>query len=361
MTKKVTAILLALFALTALCACTSENAAMTYKDQAITRSEYSYWFSTLKSQVYSKFLSDEKFAGMPEADRWNTEFADGVTYADHFTEIVNEQIATVAVAKSLFDEYGLSLDDSVYESIDSDIAEKVEYSNGEDNVNDELSYYGLDLDALRDVYVTKAKISLVREKIGELEDGDLSAYFAENYRAVKLIAIYTGVDFVRDPDGNIMYDEEGKARTFTLDEQTKGQKIKLVDAVLEALRSGADVDECIDEFSEADYSDSPRGFFISKNDADSFGEQVVDAAFSLEIGEAAAVSDSEITFIVCRVELPDYSDLTKDEMVKTASIVEYAENEKVNKVFEPLVKDVITDTSITDDFDIRTAHRNSYY
>ena len=48
-------------------------------------------------------------------------------------------------------------------------------------------------------------------------------------------------------------------------------------------------------------------------------------------------------------------------MVSHSDVVAVDDNWTLCPPFEPLVKDVITYTSITDGFDIRTARKNSYY
>lgn len=360
MTKKaISAVILAVltvFTAAILSSCGGEAYAVKYGSFRVTEGEYNYWLSTLKAQVLSTYND-----GKSNSDFWDTEYSDGRDYAEIFSERILQQIKSIPVILSLYDEYGLSLNDSVYDAIDEDIDEKAYYVGSMDEIDNELAEYGINVDVLREIYVTQAKMSMVRDHFSDLTQADLSEYFSKNYRAAKLIAIYTGIDFARDSDGGILYDENGNAVTISLDEYEKGQKLKLVDAVLAALDAGADVDECIAEFSEADYSDYPRGFFLSEKDAPDFGADIVGALFSLDVGKAKSVTDGTVTFIVYRAELPEYSSLTSNEKSLLSGLADNAVDDLIDAAVAERIDGVEVNGEIIEKYDIRKVKKNSYY
>ena len=354
--------LLCAVALTFACSCGSADYAMKYKDAVMSRAEYSYWFSTIKASVLSGLNS-----GGDTEEFWNTENSDGVPYYETITESVNAQIAGILISCELFDEYGLELDAAAYEQIDADIAEKIDYLGGLSEMNRELGEFGLNADVLREVYVNGFKVNAVREYLyGEKgaqapDDAAKNDFFTANYRAVKMIVIYTGAEPEKDDDGNYLYDANGNVRTRALTGEEAALKAQLVDAVKDALDSGADVDQCVAEFSEADYSAYPNGFFVSRGDASRYGSDVVSAVWNTDEGGVATVSDDNMTFILCRVGLPSYSSLSQSDLAQLSGFDDALINDLINRKVAELSADVTVNEDVTSEFDIRTAHRNSYY
>ena len=348
--------------LLALTACGEKEFVLKYDDHILTKPEYSYWFSTIKTQMVSAYNN-----GMDSDEFWNTEIDGGLTYKDILTDSVHTQISSILVSCALFDEYGLEIDENTIASIDADIQDKEDHIGDRIEMNAELARLGLNVDVLHEVYINSAKVAAVREylygKNGiETPDEDaLEAYFAQNYRAAKLIVIYSGIEIITDEEGNYVYDEEGNVETIELDDAQKAVKAELVTAVKEALDAGADIDECITEFSEIDYSEYPNGFFISKADSASYGSDLVGALWNMEIGDNAIVGDEEMTFIVYRDELPEYKNLNSTEKNLVSNMENDLINQLINEKFRPLIEEIEENEELLADFDIRTAHMNSYY
>lgn len=362
MKNKVVAIILAFVMILMLASCQNGEYAMKYEKTTMSKSEYSYWFSTLKTQMLASYNS-----GIDSDEFWNTETEDGLTYEEILTDSIKTQISSILISVSLFDKYGLELDDETINAIDADIADKEDYIGSRSEMNAELAKLGLNIDVLRDVYINSAKVSAVREYlygedgINAPSDSDIEAYFAENYRAIKMIIVYTGIEITTDDDGNYVYDEEGNVETVALDDEQKAIKAELVDTIIAALESGADIDECVAEFSEVDYSEYPNGFFISKTDSASYGSDVVDAAWNMEIGEVRSVADDVMTFILYRDELPEYANLDSTEQTPVSDMETNMVNELINEMYAPLIKETEENEEIISEFDIREAHMNSYY
>ena len=360
--KKIVSLILVAVMLFAFASCGEKEFAIKYKNTVMTEPEYSYWFSTLKTQMLATYNN-----GIDSEDFWSSVTEDGLTYEEILTDSVNTQIASILVSTELFDEYGLSLTDANIEAIDADIADKLDHIGSRSEMNEELGKFGLNIDILREVYINSAKVSAVREYlfgsagINAPTNEDIAAYFADNYRAIKMVVIYTGIEITTDDEGNYVYDESGNLKTVKLSDEEKATKAMLVEAVVDAIESGADIDECIKEFSEVDYTEYPNGFFISRDSAYSYGSDVVDAAWSMEIGDVAATSDDVMTFIIYREEMPEYSSLTSSELELVSDMKSTMINEMINEMYAPLIEKVAKNEDILGKFDINEAHKNSYY
>ena len=360
--KKILSVVLAIIMLTVLVSCKREEYVLKYDDHIMTKPEYSYWFSTIKTQMVSSYNN-----GIDSEEFWDTKTEDGLTYEEILSDSIHTQISSILVSCALFDEYGLEIDEETLASIDADIQDKEDYIGDRIEMNAELARLGLNVDVLREVYINSAKVSAVREYLygkngtEAVTDDDIAGYFANTYRAAKLIVIYSGIELVTDDDGNYVYDEEGNVETIELNDEQKAVKAELITTVKEAIDAGADIDQCVEEFSEIDYSEYPNGFFISASDAVSYGSDVVDALWNMEIGETATVSDDVMTFIIYRDELPDYKDLNTTEKNLVSNIETIIINELINKKYKPLIEEIEENEELLSDFDIRLAHMNSYY
>lgn len=360
--KRILSVILALIMLTAFTSCTKEEYILKYNGHIMTKPEYSYWFSTIKTQMLASYNN-----GIDSDEFWNTTLEDGLTYEEVLSDSIHTQISSILVSCALFDEYGLELDEEIIASIDADIQDKEDHIGDRIEMNAELARLGLNVDVLREVYINSAKVAAVREHLygkngtEAVSDKDLADYFADTYRAAKLIVIYSGIEIVTDDEGNYVYDEEGNVETVELDDAQKAIKEELVATVKEAIDAGSDIDQCIKEFSEIDYSEYPNGFFISASDAASYGSDVVNALWNMETGETATVSDDVMTFIIYRAELPKYKDLNATEKALVSNMESNIINERINEKFEPLIKEIEQNEELLSDFDIRLARMNSYY
>ena len=99
----------------------------------------------------------------------------------------------------------------------------------------------------------------------------------------------------------------------------------------------------------------------SASDYANYGADVVDAALDMEQGDVRVVDDAVMSFILYRDELPEYSSLTTAEKDSIGSIGDDLSEKKINEVVKPLTGDIEVNKEVTGGFDIRTAHKNSYY
>ncbi len=346
------------------CACGSvdEKTIMSYKGADASESLYSYWMSTYKSN-FLYYYND----GIDSDEFWDTLISDDQTYEEYVVNWIDTEMQYRTVALYLFDEYKLSLSDAVIAEIDADIAEKIEYAGSREAINTDLAKLGMNLDMLRSVYIDNAKYDAVYEYLygtGGKEaptDKERAEYFKNNYYCLKYITIYSGANLKTDENGNYVYDEEGQIELVRLTEEEKAVKQQLIDTVVAGVSAGGDFDEYIKEFSEVDYSDYPEGFFVSENDYSRFGSDIVKAATELKVGEIRTVSDENVTYIIKKCELPEYTSLTSGNKSQLENMDNYIIRKKYTEKFDGYIGDIVINTELKDSYDIRKVSENSYF
>ncbi len=124
-----------------------------------------------------------------DANYWSTYIStDHTTTADFYTAQVLEGLKHIAAAMIMYEEYGLSLSDTVVDEIDAWIEELIE-SDGEGSkatLNSILAAYGANVTVLRDAAILEAKLSQLKEylygKNGNLiADTAIEEYYKSTY------------------------------------------------------------------------------------------------------------------------------------------------------------------------------------
>lgn len=362
--KRITLLILCAFICLNFCACggTDLKTIMSYKGTKASESLYSYWMSTYKSN-FLYYYND----GIDSDEFWDTLISDDQTYEEYVVNWIDTEMQYRTVALWLFDEYNLTLSDEVIAGIDADIAEKTEYAGSREEINTDLSKLGMNLDMLRSVYIDNAKFDAVYEYLygtGGKEsptDKERAEYYKNNYYCLKYITVYSGANLKTDESGNYVYDEDGQIELIRLTEEEKAIKQQLIDTIVAGVEAGGDFDEYIKEFSEVDYSDYPNGFFVSENDYSRFGSDIVKAATELSVGEIRTVSDENVTYIIKKYDLPEFTSLSSEDKSQLEKMDDYIIREKYTEKFDSYTEDIVINTELKDSYDIRKVSENSYF
>ncbi len=362
--KRITLIILCICICLSLCACRGAEgeAIMSYKGTKATESLYSYWMSTYKSN-FLYYYND----GIDSDEFWDTLISDDQTYEEYVVNWIDTEMQYRTVALWLFDEYKLTLSEEVIADIDADIDEKIEYAGSREAINTDLAKLGMNIDMLREVYIDNAKYDAVYEYLYGTDgkeapdDEERAEYFNGNYYCLKYITIYSGANLMTDDSGNYVYDEDGQIELVKLTEEEKQIKQQLIATIEAGVEAGGDFDEYITEFSEVDYSDYPNGFFVSENDYSRFGSDIIKAATELEVGGVRTVSDENVTYIIKKCELPEYTSLTSADKDQLTDMDNYIIREKYTEKFDSYTDDIVINTELKDSYDIRKASENSYF
>ncbi len=344
------------------CSENEKEGIMTYKDVSATESLYSYWMSTYKSNFLYYYNE-----GIDSAEFWDTLISDDQTYEEYIVEWINDEMKHRTVALWMFDDYGLEVPSSKLDQIEADISEKIEYEGTREELNKRLAKLNMNIDMLRQVYIDNAKYDILYEYlygssgVNAPGDKDRASYFKENYYCLKYITIYSGANLKTDTQGNYVYDEDGNIELVRLTEEEKAVKQQIIDTVVAGLEAGGDFDEYSKEFSEVDYSDYPNGFFVSENDYSRFGSDIVKAALELNEGEIREVSDDNVTYIIKKIKLPQYSELESADKEQLKSMDDYIVRELYIKDFEGYIENVEVNDTLLEKYNIRTISENSYF
>ncbi|MBQ8185440.1 MAG: peptidylprolyl isomerase [Clostridia bacterium] len=303
--KKTIALTLAALTL-GLTGCAAGTPVMTFRDETITENEYQFYLATYKSNfrsMYSDFQDTDTFYSSVLTE-------DGMTAGEYLNDAVRHNVQMSLICDGLFEEYGLRLSDSVIDTVDEYIADFVtEYAGGSKTAfNQALSQYGINKNMLREIYLRDERASAVFAHLfadgGEmaLSDADRAEYLNENYVRVRHIYVNDKYTYAYDEEGYPIYTESGTHKMTALTDEEAAAKAELIEAIDDSLAQGGDFDEVYAAMSEDQYY--KNGYYLTQNTAD-FITEVVDAAFSLEIGDYTKVESDYGTHYVMRMEMDE--------------------------------------------------------
>jgi hypothetical protein len=313
---------------------------LEYKGYKISEAMYGYWVALYKRDVIYSFNNRKD-----TSDFWQSEVSDGVTTEDYFTDIINNQIYKYCIGQQLFDEYGLKLEKEVKTAIDADINEKIEYYGSRAELNSALAHINLNIELLREIYICEEKLKAVYNYLygpygpEALSDNDYVQYFKDNYWHMKYIVIYT-TKLATDSKGNYKYDSSGTLVTEPLTEEEFAEKLAKAEEALAKAQAGEDFDELIITYSEYDTTAYPSGFYVSVNELSTYGANIVSALAEMQVGEVRRVEEGSAIYIIKKLELPEWGQLTESELLQLVDLEEYAKAEafdaKLNALFPEL-------------------------
>ena len=301
--KRWIALFLALVFLILSSSCAADTVdVMRYGKSHITSNMYRYWLSSYKGTfmyTYSDMTDSAAF--------WDTVLYDDVTAEAYLNGAVEENVKRTLVCMELFRENGLKLSASAEEEIDSYIDELIrERAGGSKNVfNQELAKLGINTEMLRDIYRYEKQASLLFYSLytkggpRALTAEQLETYCRENYVRVRHIYINDAYAYETDENGNYRYNDDGtlRIRDLTAEEAaTKADAIAKIDA---DLQNGRDFEEIYKEYSEDTFYQN--GYYLTKET--DFIPEVVEAAFTLQVGESVKVKSEYGTHYLIRLEM----------------------------------------------------------
>ncbi len=305
--------LAAMLCIALLCSCSGDSSSVVISasdtDAAdITANMYNLWASTSKANFmysYTDIEDTEQF--------WSSEYSEGMTYADYLDSLVLEDIKATAVCLMLYNEYRLSLSDSVRAAIDAEIDEYItEYADGNRNtLNNALSLYGANIEILRSVKLANEKRSLVYSHLfgegGEmaLSDRDLEAYYQNNYHHFQIIYINNKFEYVKDKDGNYTTNTDGTYVTRALTGEALEEKNNAVKAVTDGIAQGEDFNKLYEDYSEM--KSYKNGYYFSANGSytDAVFYKMIGDMASVRVGDTASLEYDSGTYIIKRLPLDE--------------------------------------------------------
>lgn len=332
------------------CSTAGGYTALEYEGYKINEAMYGYWAALYKRNIVYSYNG-----GKDTPEFWESEVYSGKTAEEYFTDIVNAQIYKYCIAQKLFDEYGLKLDKEVIKAIDTDIKEKIEYYGSRAELNSALASINLNIDLLRQIYICEEKLRAVYNYLygdggpEELLDEDYIKFFTDNYYRMKYIVIYT-TKLVTDEKGNYKYDSEGNLMTEPLTAEELAEKQAKAEEALKKAQAGENFDLLILDYSEYDTSAYPNGFYVSANELAIYGARIISALTSMKVGEVRRVDEESAIYIIKKLELPAWEELTESELVQLAELDDYANAEAFDEKLSELFPKVIANKEVLEKY-----------
>lgn len=303
------------------CISSSKTAVATVNGENITKEEFLYYLTDVKSQIEKEQGSDIT------EDFWETAEIDGKKVIETAKEKALEEIVKAKVARQKATEMGMKLESSQREEINNIIGQLVS-QHGKDGVDDFLKQYGLNKalyeKLLEDSYYTR---NLSDSFTTDVDENDAQEFFDKNVVRVKHILIMTSNSETNEP--------------FDVD-QLQEASIK-ADKILEKVKAGENFDSLVDEFSEDPGSQSvPDGYYIGKGFA--LGQQggmvpaFETASLELEVGETSGIVETDFGFHIIKryANAQEEYELNKEELLNRAKL----------SVFEKLLDEWISEAKI---------------
>ena len=218
---RISAFLLCICLLCSLFACgAKEKTLMTLGEKTISLNTYHFLLSRMKGTMASYGYD------VNNSDFWNTIISsDGTTYNDYFCSSVLDQASKYVIAEYLFEEKGLKLTDEREKIVDDLMAAQVKKAGSKNALNSELKGYGINYDMLREIYLTEARIDMLKDHLygntGELIDKEeKDKYLNENYVAFGQLLV-AGYYYVIDTDnfGDQVYYTDEKHTAIAYDKE----------------------------------------------------------------------------------------------------------------------------------------------
>lgn len=345
-----------------LSSCGEKKAAMTCGDTVITEGMYSYWLSAYKTNFVYTYGGGED-----SAELWSSLTEDGVSFADYAEEKIFITVRNFAIACEQFRELGLKIDETVSDEINADISEKLDYAGSRPALNSDLSRYGINIDGLKDIYVAEEKWQAVYDYyFGEsgterLSDRELADYYGQSYSLLGLVVFYTQNKTLRDENGSFIYDSNGQVTLSEMTEEEMAARQNDIAAALARLEAGESWSELAAEYSDADMSYYSNGCFVSANEAQIYGTELVSAAAEMQVGEIRRVDADALTYLVIKLPLPELDSLGEAELEQLEQLRDNASAQKYSEKFDAMADTVTADEAIIKAHPIEDAPLNLYY
>ena len=335
--------------------CSKQTTVMEYDGQRITSNMYSYWLSQIKSGYVSSSNDTKEY--------WNTEYADGGTYAEKLKEIVDFNVKVNLVCMSLFEKMGLKVSSEEKSEIDTAINDLLASYGSKSELNSMLANFGINVNILKDIYNIDLKASKVYEALyteggaRAIDDEALDKFYKENYSRIDIIFIYDSFEYKKDENGNLIFNQATNTyeKTDLNDEQTAKKKV-LAEDVLKKAQSGEDFGELKKQYNEyPDGSKYELGYFISANDIASYDSDIYLAVSQMKIGDVKKLEKDGAVCIVKRNELTEkpYVDESYKDMFE--NIVDYCQEADFNSYMSELVKNVMVNEEELAGFSVEKA------
>ncbi len=286
----------------------SGSYAMKIGSVKMSEEAYAYYMSCYRPYWIYTFGEDDT------EEFWSSS-SNGVTVAEYLQDVSLTAIKTKLVAEYLFKENRLSLSKGKKDELKAMIDGLLLGIGGEEEFEkDELMQkLGLTPDDMHDIFMTDAKAEALQDYFyGEegkevVEKSDRDAYYRDSYYRYKHLYIMD-VDFVRDENGEIKFDQYGIAMTEELTDERWEEKFTHAQSLLARAENGEDFDTLIIENTEElSYEKYPYGhYFNAKTTSiDNYFAEISEPIKEMEINEVRLIKSNYGLHLIKKIELDE--------------------------------------------------------
>lgn len=305
---------------------------------------------TMSEEVYAYYMSCYRpywvySFGEDDTEEFWSSSSNGVTVSDYLQDVSFTAIKSKLVAEYLFSEYHLTLSDEKVAEVESVIDGLLLGIGGKEEFEkDELMReLGLDLDDMYDIFITDAKAAAVQDYLyGEtgkeiVTDDDRNAYYNENYYRYKHLYIMD-VDYVRDENGKIVFDDQGYAKWEEISDERWDEKFTHAQSLLERAQNGEDFDDLIIENTEElNFEKYLYGHYFNKQaiSASTYFSDISDTVVDMAENEVRLIRSEYGLHLLQRLPLDEKGYEHTENADDFKYFGEYVEEEKYkNKIAE---------------------------
>lgn len=330
---------------------------LTFGDTVISENYFTYYLATYKNSFFA--------SGASEADinnYYNQLMPNGQTGEEYLFDQTVHNVSLSLICAELYDKTGQTLSAEVTQTIYSYVDSLInDYAGGDKNaLNGELAQFGINVNMLREIYILEEKGTALLEYLyGDngtigVTDEEMDAYYKENYVHARHIYVNNVDYFETTEDGYYKYDENGNRISTPYSGEKLEEKNAVIASIDAALAEGMDFEEVYNLYSED--KNYENGYYFYKGM--DFIEEVVDAAFTLEVGEYVKITSARGVHYIKRLEYdekPWEKDANKDFF---GSFLDNVRFETFRTYVEQYVDQVVINKEKLKEFSLRESPTN---
>lgn len=287
-----------------LTSCGTGETVMTFGDSRITENQFRYWLSSYKG-IYLNTYTDMQ----DTAAHYRSKLDNGMTVEEYLFQSTIDNISMTLVCTELFRQAGLTVPEAVEEAVDEYINDLLtNYAGGNKNtLNAALAQYGVNMKMLREICIMQEINKLMfaytygENGVNTVTEADRQQYYEENYCRVRQIYVNNSYAYELDEEGYHKTDENGNYIIIEMPEEEKAKKDAVVSDIENAINSGEDFEDIYSAYSEDQFY--PNGYYLTRTI--DYIPAVVNAAYTLEIGEITRVDSEFGTHFLMRLPLDE--------------------------------------------------------
>ncbi len=354
------AILLSIVIFTAIFAACGDSVSVLQCDSIeITEGVYRYWYKQQKEfylSSYGDLVDSHEFwqSKMPNTDK---------TYAEFIDERIRTQIEYYLAGNVIFEQLDLTLSKTVRDGIAEEINDGINAFGSRSKYDAYLEErYGIDSATLKDIKIMEQKFYAVYtylydkdNGIDKATDAEIERFYNDNFARIKYYMVLKKYDYVYDKNGNRVTDKSGKFEMEELDAAGQAENKAHAEEVAAALKDGKNIDEYMKKYYPDLYKNYPNGYYVLENQTYGalFTATIINAAFSLEIGDSKLVENEDAYFVVYRDTLPEKAYLGSDK-AQFSDIASDAVEVKFTERFEKVIANFVKDQALIESFSVAT-------